>query len=105
MRAGELETAARLGLAPVIVVFDDGTLGMIRIKQRQKEYTREGVDMAQTDFSRLAESFGAVGHKVRTLEEFDAAFKTALDSDRMTVIDARLDPDVYAAHIPPIRGG
>ena len=105
MRAGELETAARLGLAPVMVVFDDGTLGMIRIKQRQKEYTREGVDMAQTDFSRLAESFGAVGHKVRTLEEFDAAFKTALDSDRMTVIDARLDPDVYAAHIPPIRGG
>ena len=75
MRAGELETAARLRLAPVIVIFDDGTLGMIRIKQQAKQYAREGVDLAQTDFVRLTESFGGVGWQVNTLEEFDIAFR------------------------------
>ena len=104
MRVAELETAARLGLAPVIIIFDDGTLGMIRIKQRSKQYAREGVDLAQTDFVRLAESFGGVGWEVRTLEEFDRAFGSALESDRLNVIDVRVDPDIYAAHIKPIRG-
>ena len=104
MRAGELETAARLKLAPVIVIFDDGTLGMIRIKQRSKEYARDGVDLEQTDFVRLTESFGGVGWQVETLEQFDHAFATALDSDRLHVIDARMDADVYASHIMPIRG-
>ena len=104
MRAGELETVARLKLAPVIVIFDDGTLGMIRLKQRSKEYTRAGVDLEQTDFVRLTESFGGVGWKVETLEQFDHAFAAALESDRLHVIDVRVDADVYASHIKPIRG-
>ena len=93
-----------MNLAPVIVVFNDATLGMIRIKQRQKQYAREGVDLALTDFARLAESFDAVGSVVHTLDEFDAAFAAALQSDRLHVIDVRVDADVYAAHIGPIRG-
>ena len=104
MRASELETAARLGVAPIFIVFDDATLGMIRIKQQSKGYERLGVDLAQTDFARLAESFGGRGWEVRTLDEFDTAFKAALSSDRLEVIDARLDPAVYASHIAHIRG-
>ena len=104
MRAGELETAARLKVAPVIVIFDDGTLGMIRVKQRDKEYARQGVDMAQTDFVRLAEGFGGVGWEVHTLAEFETAFGTAMESDRLHVIDVRVDADVYASHLKPIRG-
>ncbi len=104
MRASELETALRLKLAPVIIIFDDGTLGLIRIKQRAKGYRRAGVDLASTDFVRLAESFGGCGWMVRTLEDFDAAFRRALSSDQLTVIDARLDSDVYASHMGPIRG-
>ena len=104
MRAGDLETAARLGLSPIIVIFDDGTLGMIRVKQRSKGYAREGVDMTQTDFVRLAESFGAVGYEVQGLDQFESAFKTALESDRMSVIDVRVDPDRYLGHVKPIRG-
>ena len=104
MRAGELETAARLKVAPVIIIFDDGTMGMIRIKQRARGYAREGVDMEQTDFVRLAESFGGVGWIVRSMEEFETAFGRALQSNRLHVIDVRVDADVYASHIKPIRG-
>ena len=104
MRAAELETAARLKLAPVIIIFNDGTLGLIRVKQEAKEYARMGVDLAPTNFVRLAESFGGRGWQVRTLDEFDDAFKSALSSDRLAVIDARLDPDLYASHLRTIRG-
>ena len=104
MRCGELETAIRMKLSPVIVVFNDATLGMIRIKQAQKQYAREGVDLALTDFARLAESFGAVGSEVHTLDEFETAFGAALQSERLHVIDVRVDADVYAGHIGPIRG-
>ena len=104
MRSSELETAARLKLAPVVIVFNDGTLGMIRVKQRAKQYERAGVDLAPTDFVRLAESFGGRGWEVRTLDEFERAFAAALSSDRLAVIDARLDPEIYLSHIRPIRG-
>jgi acetolactate synthase-1/2/3 large subunit len=104
MRAPELEVAARMKLSPVLIVFNDGTLGLIRVKQQAKKYAREGVDLAPVDFVRLAESFGGLGWQVRTLEEFEAAFKRALSSDRLAVIDARLDPDAYAGHLRHIRG-
>ena len=104
MRAGELETAARLKVAPVIIIFDDRTLGMIRVKQQSKQYVRTGVDLEQTDFVRLTESFGGVGWKVKTLEQFDHAFSIALESDRLHVIDVRVDSEIYASHIKPIRG-
>ncbi len=104
MKASELETLAREKLAPIIVVFNDRSLGLIRIKQAAKGYERDAVDLAPVDFARLAQSFGGRGERVGTPDAFDAAFKAALDDDRFTVIDARLDPDVYASHIAPIRG-
>ena len=104
MKASELETLAREKLAPIIIVFNDRSLGLIRIKQAAKGYRRDAVDLAPVDFARLAQSFGGRGERAGTLEAFDAAFKSALDDDRFTVIDARLDPDVYASHMTPIRG-
>ena len=104
MKASELETLAREELAPIIIVFNDRSLGLIRIKQAAKGYRRDAVDLAPVDFARLAQSFGGRGERVGTLGAFDAAFKAALDDDRFTVIDARLDSDVYGSHMLPIRG-
>lgn len=104
MKVSELETLAREKLAPIIVVFNDRSLGLIRIKQASKGYRRDAVDLAPVDFIRLAQSFGGRGERVNTLDAFEAAFKAALDAVRFTVIDARLDPDVYASHMIPIRG-
>ena len=104
MKASELETLARGKLAPIIIVFNDRSLGLIRIKQAAKGYRRDAVDLAPVDFARLAQSFGGRGERVGTLAAFDAAFRAALDDDRFTVIDARLDPEVYASHMLPIRG-
>ncbi len=104
MKASELETLSREKLSPIIIVFNDRSLGLIRIKQAAKGYSRDAVDLAPVDFVRLAHSFGGRGERVSSLAAFEAAFKAALESDRFTVIDARLDPDVYASHMLPIRG-
>ncbi len=104
MKASELETLSREKLSPIIIVFNDRSLGLIRIKQAAKGYSRDAVDLAPVDFVRLAQSFGGRGERVSSLAAFDAALRAALDSDRFTVIDARLDPDVYASHMLPIRG-
>ena len=104
MKVSELETLAREKLAPIIIVFNDRSLGLIRIKQAAKRYRRDAVDLAPVDFARLARNFGGRGERVGTLAAFDVAFRAALDDDRFTVIDARLDPDVYASHMAPIRG-
>ena len=104
MKASELETLSREKLSPIIIVFNDRSLGLIRIKQAAKGYSRDAVDLAPVDFVRLAQSFGGRGERVNSLAAFESAFKAALDSDRFTVIDARLDPDVYASHMLPIRG-
>ena len=104
MKASELETLAREKLAPIIIVFNDRSLGLIRIKQAAKGYRRDAVDLAPVDFARLAQSFGGRGERVGTLAAFETAFKSALDDDRFTVIDVRLDPDTYASHMLPIRG-
>ncbi len=104
MKASELETLARENLAPIIIVFNDRSLGLIRIKQAAKGYRRDAVDLAPVDFVRLAQSFGGRGERVGTLAGFESVFKSSLDDDKFTVIDARLDPDVYASHMTPIRG-
>ena len=41
---------------------------------------------------------------MRALRKFEGAFNKALSSDRLSVIDARLDPDTYASHLRQIRG-
>ena len=104
MKASELETLSREKLSPIIIVFNDRSLGLIRIKQAAKGYSRDAVDLAPVDFVRLAQSFGGRGERVSSLAAFESALKAALDSDRFTVIDTRLDPDVYASHMLPIRG-
>ncbi len=88
----------------IVVVFDDCTLGMIRAKQRAKGYAHEGVDLSQTVFAHLAETLGGIGWQVNTLEEFEGTFKQALASDRFSVIDACLEPQVYVTHLRYIPG-
>ena len=104
MKASELETLARLKLTPTIIVFNDGTLGLIRVKQEAKGYQRDSVDLASVDIVSLARSFGGRGEQVHSLKAFVSAFARSLQSDTFTVIDARLDPLVYASHMDPVRG-
>ena len=61
MNVQELETACRLGLNVVIVIFNDGGYDLIKWKSACKFGSCQGLDFTNPDFVKLAESFGAQG--------------------------------------------
>jgi acetolactate synthase-1/2/3 large subunit len=104
MRLQDLETCSRLRLPIVIVIFSDNALGLIKVKQRDKGYEAAGVQLHNPDFLVLAQAFGGQGFRVSTEKEFDQALEEAMNSDRMALIEAVLDPNTYGDHMKWVRG-
>lgn len=87
----ELETATRLGLNLVHVIMRDNTYDMVAFQQQMKYGRDSGVELGDYDSVKFAESFGAKGHRVHTLEDFKKAFAQALQEDGVSVIDVTVD--------------
>src|SRR5699024_7778462 len=64
MNSQEMETAVRLGLALVVLILEDYTLGMIRWKQESDGMPDYGLTFGNPDFVKYAESYGATGHRL-----------------------------------------
>ncbi len=99
MVAGELATAAEMGLAPVVIVFVDSSLALIELKQRQRQLQNVGVDFAHHDFAGLGRALGGAGETVRNRAELRAALERALAADRFTVIAAEIEGQAYDGRI------
>jgi len=99
MVAGELATAADLGLRTIFVVFVDRSLALIEMKQRARQLPNAGVDMGRTDFAALGRAMGGAGHSVGSVAELHAALETALNADTFTVIAAEIDRGAYDGRI------
>jgi acetolactate synthase-1/2/3 large subunit len=101
----EIETAVRLRLRVVVVVFNDATLSLIKIKQREAGHGgRDAVGYRPTSFAGAATALGAFGVPVCDVAELTSALAAALDRDGPTVIDARTDPAAYPAVMDLTRG-
>ncbi|KKT25718.1 MAG: hypothetical protein UW11_C0024G0002 [Parcubacteria group bacterium GW2011_GWA2_43_9b] len=59
MNSQEIETALRLGLSFVVVIFNDSKYGMIEWKQQTHYQKTFGIEFKNPDFVKYAESFGA----------------------------------------------
>ncbi|MBE0425577.1 MAG: acetolactate synthase large subunit [Nitrospirae bacterium] len=91
MSISEMNTAVRLGLNFVCLIFNDGGYGLIEWKERLK-YNRDFfVKFKSPDFVKLAESFGARGYKVASEDELFPALKEALGQNVPAVIDCPVD--------------
>lgn len=95
MRVGDLEMAVREGLAIVIVVFNDGTLNLIKLQQDRRGYRRLGTSFAAADFAAVARGFGFEAARAASEAELDAALRDAFASGRPWLIDALIDPEGY----------
>jgi acetolactate synthase-1/2/3 large subunit len=91
MAAAELETAIREGLHIVVLVWVDGSYGLIRWKQELEVGRAEAVDFGNPDFVRFAESFGAKGYAVGSSAELGPILRTALDDEAVSVIACPVD--------------
>lgn len=99
MIAGELSTAAELGIKPIILVFVDASLSLIELKQRSRQMKNRGVDFAKHDFAAMGKAFGGAGHTVTNRAELSDALHTAQDADTFTVIAAVIERGAYDGRI------
>jgi acetolactate synthase I/II/III large subunit len=95
MTVQELATSVLEDLPIVVVIVNNGYLGMVR--QWQDMFFAERfsqVNLTQTlpDYAALARAYGALGFTVENEEELDEALAAALASGRTCVVDARVDP-------------
>ncbi|NUB43294.1 thiamine pyrophosphate-binding protein [Fertoebacter nigrum] len=99
MVAGELSTAAELGLRTIFVVFVDASLALIELKQRQRQMPNTGVDFARHDFAAIGRAFGGHGVTVDNRADLRAALEQAMQADRFTLIAAAIDRRSYDGRI------
>lgn len=91
MNIQELETAVRLNVPVVSLVFTDGCYSLIELKQLREFGRSTQVRFGNPDFVRLAESFGALGYRVEDPRELKAILEEAFSNKRPTVIDCPVD--------------
>jgi len=95
MTAQELVTAAAERIPIKVAILNNGYLGMVRQWQEMfydERYSEVYLSPDLPDYVRWAEAMGAVGMRVDTPEEVDAAIEKANEiDDRPVVIDFRVD--------------
>lgn len=105
MNCHELATVEHYGLPIITVVFNNGTLGMVRQWQNliyKKRFSETTLDRGP-DFVKLAEAYGLRGKRVTNLQEMEEAMKEALSAGCGYVIDCVLDMDEMVR--PMVPGG
>ena len=106
MNLNELATLSRYNIPVVIVIMNNGVLGMVRQWQTLffgKRYSNSILDR-KTDFVKLADAFGIDGYRATNKEEFENAFKEAFKNNRPAVIDTMIDKDEYVLPMLPPGG-
>ena len=91
MNVQELETARRLGLPFVVLVWSDGAFGLIEMHQRTKYKHVSGTRFDNPDLVALAHSFGIDGLRVQTAGELPAILKKALAARGPVIVDIPID--------------
>jgi acetolactate synthase-1/2/3 large subunit len=96
MTAQELATSNTEKIPFITAILNNGYLGMVRQWQElffDERYSGVYLDPNVPDYVKLAEAYGAVGLRVESPEEVDAAIEKAYAvEDRSVVIDFRVDP-------------
>ena len=99
MNLTELSTIGYYGIPVIIVIFNNGTLGMVRQWQTLffgHRYSQTTLDRGP-DFMKLADAYGLSGTRVNTVEAFTAAFRKAVEEKKPCIIECMLDIDEMVA--------
>ncbi|MGH7309780.1 MAG: acetolactate synthase large subunit [Candidatus Rokuibacteriota bacterium] len=91
MNVQELETAVRLNLAVVVVIFRDDAYGVIRWKQLNRYGREAGVAFGNPDFPALARAFGCRGTRVETAEALLPALESAFAGRGPCLLEVPVD--------------
>ena len=107
MNLNELATAVVNRIPLVILLLNNGVLGMVRQWQTlffDKHYSNTTLSDRQTDFVKLAQAFGAQASRALTLEELEDALTKAFACDGPYLIDCAIDKDEFVLPMLPPGG-
>jgi acetolactate synthase-1/2/3 large subunit len=93
LNSQELETAVRLDLDFVVLIWNDSSYGLIEWKQMCQIGRSACVDFENPDFVQYARSFGAGGFRVDSTERLEPVLRQALATGGVNVIDCPVDYD------------
>lgn len=99
MMAGEMATAARLGLPVVFVVLVDRHIQLITVKQERQGLQRYGTFLYADSYTPPSGYFGVPVVPARTVAEVHDAVAQGLTADGPVVVEALVDPAEYEALI------
>ncbi len=95
MNMNEVATATRSQIPVIQIVINNHVLGMVR--QWQNLFYGERYSATtlndKVDFVKLAEAMGGKAKRVTNIQEFESAFKEAMDSKEFYLIDCMIDSD------------
>jgi acetolactate synthase-1/2/3 large subunit len=91
MNSQEIETALRLKVPFVILIWNDAAYGLIEWKQMNQFKRVSHVHFGNPDFVAYAESFGARGYRVTAPGDLQAMLKDALSQPTVSIIDCPVD--------------
>ncbi|MBE6852106.1 MAG: biosynthetic-type acetolactate synthase large subunit [Ruminococcus sp.] len=106
MNLNELATAVSYNIPVIIVVMNNGVLGMVRQWQTlffDKHYSNTTLNR-QTKFTKLAEAFGALGLSAVNTDELKKALDEAVAAKRPVVIDCAISEDEFVLPMLPPGG-
>ena len=91
MNCQEIETAVRLGVPFVTLIFHDDSYGLIKWKQDDRYGRHRFVDFGNPDFVMFAESMHAHGYRVTSADELVPTLQAAFASGKVCIVDCPVD--------------
>ncbi|HFE32106.1 MAG TPA: acetolactate synthase large subunit [Gammaproteobacteria bacterium] len=91
MNVQEIETACRLKIPMVVLIWNDAAYGLIEWKQMNQFGRTSHVKFNNPDFIQLAQSFGAKGYRIEQAGQLLPTLRQALNDDAVSIIDCPVD--------------
>jgi acetolactate synthase-1/2/3 large subunit len=91
MNVQEMETAKRLGVNPVVMVWEDGGYGLIAWKQESEFQRHTDLAFGNPDWLKLADAFGWHGHRVTAAASLRDTLEAAFSEDGPSLVVVPID--------------
>ncbi|MCD7935909.1 MAG: thiamine pyrophosphate-dependent enzyme [Tannerellaceae bacterium] len=99
MLLGDLATIAQYKLPVKLIVFNNRSLGMVKLEMEVAGLPDWQTDMYNPDFSRVAMAMGIPGYNVSKPEELESTLEKVFTTEGPVLLNVMTDPDALA--MPP----
>ncbi|MDO4898553.1 MAG: pyruvate dehydrogenase [Rothia sp. (in: high G+C Gram-positive bacteria)] len=99
MLLGDLLTAKMYNLPLTVVVYNNSTLGMVKLEQLVQGFEDYGVDVPDTNYADIASAMGFQAERVTQAKDLEGAYKRALSHLGPSLVEVITDPN--ALSMPP----